>query len=65
MMIGILGLMISCMKGQEIYTRFEAKYNKEETLWSTTPLGEETSILTMDSEEEEEEEEEWVKAEDR
>ena len=64
MMIGIVGLMISCMKGQEIYTKFKAKYNKKETLRSTTPLGEETSILVVDSEEEEEEEV-WVEAEDR
>jgi hypothetical protein len=60
-MIGIVGLMISCMKGQEIYTKFKEKYNKKETLHSRTPLGEETSTLTMDSEEEDEE---WVKAED-
>jgi hypothetical protein len=56
MMIGIVGLMISCMKGQETYTRFKVKYNKKETLCSTTPLGEETSILAVDSEEEDEEE---------
>jgi hypothetical protein len=64
MMIGIVGLTISCMKGQETYTKFKAKYNKKETLCSTTPLGEETSILTVDSEEEEEEEV-WIEAEDR
>jgi hypothetical protein len=62
MMIGIVGRMISCMKGQETYTRFKVKYNKKETLRSTTPLGEETSILAMDSKEEEEEEE-WVEVE--
>jgi hypothetical protein len=64
MMIGIVGLMISCMKGQEIYTKFKAKYNKKETLRSTTPLGEETSILVVDLKEEEEEEEVWVEVED-
>jgi hypothetical protein len=64
MMIGIVGLTISCMKGRETYIRFKAKYNKKETLCSITLLGEETSILAVDSEEEDEEEE-WVEAEDR
>jgi hypothetical protein len=64
MMIEIVGLTISFMKGQETYTRFKAKYNKKETLYSITPLGEETSILAVDSEDEEEEEV-WVKAKDR
>jgi hypothetical protein len=63
MMIGIVGLMISCMKGQEIYTKFNVKYNKKETLRNTTPLGEETSILAVDSEEEEEDV--WVEVEDK
>jgi hypothetical protein len=57
-------VMTSCMKGQETYTKFKAKYNKKETLRSTTPLGEETSILMVDSEDEDEEEV-WVEAEDR
>jgi hypothetical protein len=56
MMIGIVGLMISCMKGRGIYTKFKAKYNKKEALRSVTPLGDETSTLMVDSEEEEEEE---------
>jgi hypothetical protein len=56
MMIGIVGLMISCMKGQETYIRFKVKYNKKETLHGITLLGEETSILTVDSEEEDDEE---------
>ena len=60
----VLGLMISCTKGQETYTKFKAKYNKKETLRSTTPLGEETSILVVDSEDEEEEEV-WVQVKDR
>jgi hypothetical protein len=64
MMIGIVGIMISCMKGQEIYTKFKVEYNKKETLCSTTPMGEETLILVVDSEEEEEEEV-WVEVEDR
>jgi hypothetical protein len=64
MMIGIVGLTISCMKGQEKYTKFKVKYNKRETLCSITPLGEETSILTVDSEDKDEEEV-WVEAEDR
>jgi hypothetical protein len=64
MMIGIVGLTISCMKGQGIYTRFKVKYIKKKTLHSTTTLGEETSILTVDSEDGDEEEV-WVEVEDR
>jgi hypothetical protein len=64
MMIGIVGLMISCMKGQETYIIFKAKYSKKETLRSTTLQEEETSILTADSEEEDEEEE-WVEAKEK
>jgi hypothetical protein len=64
MMIGIVGLMISCMKGLEIYTISKVKYNKKETLHIITPLGEENSILAVDSEEEEEEEE-WVEVKER
>jgi hypothetical protein len=64
MMIGIVGLTISCMKGQETYTRFKVKYSKKETPRNITPLGEETSILAVDSEEEDDEEE-WVEDEDR
>jgi hypothetical protein len=64
MMIGIVWIMISCMKVQETYTKFKLKYRKKETLRSITPLGEETSILMVDSKEEDEEEV-WVEAEDR
>jgi hypothetical protein len=64
MMIGIVGLTISCMKGQGIYTKSKEKYNKKETLHSITPLGEETSTFMVDSEDEEEEDI-WVKVEDR
>ena len=64
MMIGIVGLTISCMKGQRIYTIFKVKYNKKETLCSINPLGDETSTLVVDSEEEEEEEV-WVEVEDK
>jgi hypothetical protein len=63
MMIGIVGLMISCIKGQNTYIRFKAKYSKKETLLSINLMGEETSILAVDSEQEDEEEE-WVEAED-
>ena len=63
MMIGIVGLTISCMKGQETYTKFKVKYIKKETLRSITPLEEETSILVVDLEEEDEEEV-WVEVED-
>jgi hypothetical protein len=59
MMIEIVGIMTSCTKGQETYTKFKAKYNKKDTLRSITPLGEETSILAVDSKEKEEEEV-WV-----
>jgi hypothetical protein len=52
------------MKGQEMSTRSKAKYNKKETLHSTTLREEETSILAVDTEEEEEEEE-WAEAEDK
>ena len=61
-MIGIVGLKISCMKGQETYIRFKVKYSKKETLHSITLLGEETSTLMVDFEEEEEEEV-WVDVE--
>jgi hypothetical protein len=64
MMIGIVGIMISCMKSQSIYTKFKAKYIKKEAQRSITPLGEETSTLVVDSEEEEEKEV-WVEDEDR
>ena len=56
--------MISCMKDQGIHTKFREKYNKKETLCNITLLGEETSILAVDSEEEDEEEE-WTEAEDK
>jgi hypothetical protein len=46
-MIGIVGLMISCMKGQETYIISKAKYIKKEMLRSITLLGEETSILVI------------------
>jgi hypothetical protein len=49
MMIGIVGIRISCMKGQGTYKKFKVKYNKKETLCNITPLGEETSILMVDS----------------
>jgi hypothetical protein len=64
MMIKILELMISCMKGRETYTQFKVKYNKKETLCSTTPRGEETSILMVDTEDEEKEEV-WAKAKEK
>jgi hypothetical protein len=65
MMIETVGHMTSCMKGQDMYTRFKVKYNKKETLCSTTPPEEETLILVVDTEEEEEEETEWVEDGDR
>jgi hypothetical protein len=64
MMIGILGIIISCIKGQLIYTKFNLKYIKKETLRSITPLGEETSTLVLDFNEDEEEEV-WIEIKDR
>jgi hypothetical protein len=63
MMIGIVGIMTSCMKFQDTYTKFKVKYIKKETLHNITPLGEETSILVVDFEEKDEEEV-WVEVED-
>jgi hypothetical protein len=62
MMIGIVGPMNSCINGQGIYTKFNAKYNKKETLRSIILQEEETSTLAMDSKEEREEEV-WVEEE--
>jgi hypothetical protein len=62
MMIGIVGPMTSCMKGQGIYTKFKAKYNKKGTLRNIITLEKETSTLVVDSKEEEEEEV-WVEVE--
>jgi hypothetical protein len=59
MMIGIVGPMTSCMKGQGIYTKFKAKYNKKETLRNIILQEEETSNLAVDSEEEDDQEV-WV-----
>jgi hypothetical protein len=64
MMINIVELMISCMKGQETYTRFKAKYNKNETLHGTTLRGEEISLLAV-AIEDKDEEEVWAEAEDK
>jgi hypothetical protein len=36
-MIGIVALTISCMKGQETYTKFKVKYNKKETRGNFNP----------------------------
>ena len=65
MMIGIVEIMISCMKGRETYTRFKVKYNKKETLHSKTLWGKEISLLAVATEEEEEEEEVWAEVEDK
>jgi hypothetical protein len=64
MMIGIVELMISCMKGRETYTRLKVKYNKRETLCSTPLQGEEISLLVVATEDEDEEEV-WAEAEDK
>jgi hypothetical protein len=36
-MIGIVGPMNSCMKGQGTYTKFKVKYNKKGTIRSIIP----------------------------
>jgi hypothetical protein len=64
MMIGIVGIMTSCMKVQGMYTKFKAKYSKKKTLRSIILQEEETSTLAADSEEEDKEEV-WVEVEDR
>jgi hypothetical protein len=64
MMIGIVGPMTSCMKGQGIYTKFKAKYSKKGTLRSIIPLEEENPTLMVDSKEEDKEEV-WVEVEVR
>jgi hypothetical protein len=61
-MTGIVGLMISYMKGQGIYETFKVKYINKEALHSIIPLGEENSTLVVDSEGEEEV---WFEVEDR
>jgi hypothetical protein len=48
-MIGIVGPMTSCMKGQGIYTKFKEKYIKKGTLHSIIPQEEETSTIAVDS----------------
>jgi len=63
-MIGIVGPMTSCMKGQWIYTKFKVKYSKKGTLCNIIPLEEATSTLMADSKEEDEEEV-WVEVEVR
>jgi hypothetical protein len=64
MMIGIVGPMNSCMKGQGTYTKFKVKYNKKGTICSIIPQEEETSTLVVDSKEQDRQEV-WVKVEDR
>ena len=64
MMIKIVELTISCMRGRGTYTRFKAKYNNKETLHSTILQGEKTSILMVDIEDEDEEEV-WAEAKDK
>jgi hypothetical protein len=49
MMIGIVGTMTSCMKGQEMYTKFKVNYIKKGTLRNIIPQEEETSTLMVDS----------------
>jgi hypothetical protein len=64
MMRRTIGIMTSCMKGQEIHIGFKEKYNRREMLCSLIPREEETSNLMVDSEEEDEEEA-WVNVEVR
>jgi hypothetical protein len=64
MIIGIVEIMISCMEGRETYTRFKVKYNKRETLYSTTLRGDEISLLVV-AREDKDKEEVWAKAKDK
>jgi hypothetical protein len=64
MMIGIVGIMTSCTKYQEIYTKFNMKYRKNEILHSIILQEEEISTLAVDSKEEDKEDV-WIEAEDR
>jgi hypothetical protein len=51
-----VGLMTSCMKGQETHIESKEKYRRKEMLHISILQEEETSTLTVDSEEEDEEE---------
>jgi hypothetical protein len=64
MMRRTVGIMTSCMKGQEIHIGFKEKYNRREMLRILIPQEEENSTLVVDSEEEDEEEA-WVEVEVR
>jgi hypothetical protein len=64
MMRNIVGLMTSCMKGQEIHIEFKERCNRREMLRSLILQEDENSPLMVDSEEEDEEEA-WVKVEVR
>jgi hypothetical protein len=50
MMIGIVGTMTSCMKGQEMHIEFKENYSKKVTLCSSIPWEVETSTLAVDLE---------------
>jgi hypothetical protein len=56
MMRRTVGLMTSCMKGQEIHIGFKERCSRREMICSSIPLEEETSTYMVDSEEEDEEE---------
>jgi hypothetical protein len=60
MMRRTVGLMTSCMKGQETLIGFKERCNRREILRNSIPQEEETSTHVVDSEEEDEEEA-WVK----
>jgi hypothetical protein len=64
MMIEILELTISCMKGRGTYTRYEVKYTKKEIMHNTTLKGEEISLLAV-AIEDEDEEEVWTKVKEK
>jgi hypothetical protein len=64
MMRRIVGIMTSCMKGQEIHIEFKERCSRREMLCSLILQEEENSTLMVDSREEDEEEE-WVEVEVR
>jgi hypothetical protein len=64
MMIDILNVVISCMRGRETYTRSKVKYTKKEIMQSTTLQGEEISLHAVATEDEAKEEV-WAEAEEK
>ena len=64
MMIKIVELTISCMRGRGTYTRSKVKYTKKEIMHSIILQEEKVSTLAVDTKEEEEEEV-WAEVEEK